>query len=350
MAAKAALVAAVVGVDTAQLADLSRFWNTAYNLTETPDDPALLLSSGPYTVTDIAENASLTLTANPEYAGDRKPIFETIELRVSPDPLETVDLLERHLVDIATPRPTEDVVSALVGVDDVTVTAGSDGTFEHLDLQFADSRTGIFDDIRVRRGLPAGRAAAADPRRPGHPRAAGCGAARLLRAAPRRGGLRRGDRRERLAGVLQDRRERGGTPARGGGRREAAGLHPVRPGEPATGRGVLADPRERRACRLRRDRLLERRLGGPPRRRGHLRRRSVRVGHHPPRPGRRQRRLRERLEAGELQPLPQSGGGPADRPGGRVRRPVGGHAGSSPRSTPRYGPTRTGCRSSPIRP
>jgi peptide/nickel transport system substrate-binding protein len=153
MAAKAALVAAVVGVDTPELADLSRFWNTAYNLTETPDDPALLLSSGPYTVTRITENESVTLTANPEYAGDREPAFETIELRVSPDPLETVALLERHQVDIATPQPTEDVVSALVGVDDVTVTAGSEGTFEHLDLQFADSRSGLFDDRRVRQAF-----------------------------------------------------------------------------------------------------------------------------------------------------------------------------------------------------
>ncbi len=153
MAAKAALVAAVVGADTQQLADLSRFWNTAYNLTETPDDPALLVSSGPYTVTGIADNESVTLTANPEYSGDRKPVYETIELQVSPDPLETVDLLERHQVDIATPQPTEDVVSALVGVDDVTVTAGSEGTFEHLDLQFADSRSGLFGDIRVRQAF-----------------------------------------------------------------------------------------------------------------------------------------------------------------------------------------------------
>jgi peptide/nickel transport system substrate-binding protein len=153
MAAKAELVAAVVGVDTPELADLSRFWNTAYNLTETPTDTALLLSSGPYTVTRIAENESVTLTANPEYSGDRTPAFETIELHVSPDPLETVDLLERHQVDIATPQPTKDVVSALVGVDDVTVTAGSEGTFEHLDLQFADSRSGVFDDIRVRQAF-----------------------------------------------------------------------------------------------------------------------------------------------------------------------------------------------------
>ena len=153
MAAKAALVAAVVGVDTPQLTELSGFWNTAYNFTETPEDPALLLSSGPYTVTEIAENESLTLTANPEYAGDRKPIYETIELRISPDPLETVALLERHLIDIATPQPTADVVSALVGVDDVAVTAGSEGTFEHLDLQVSESLSGVFDDIRVRQAF-----------------------------------------------------------------------------------------------------------------------------------------------------------------------------------------------------
>jgi peptide/nickel transport system substrate-binding protein len=153
MTAKAALVSAIVGGDPDQLATVSRFWNTAYNLTSMPDDPALLVSSGPYTVTDIVENESVTLTANPEYSGDRQPTYETIQLRVSPDPLETVDLLAKHQVDIATPQPNEDVISALVSVDDVTVTAGSEGTFEHLDLQFADSSSGIFDDIRVRKAF-----------------------------------------------------------------------------------------------------------------------------------------------------------------------------------------------------
>ena len=38
MQAKAALVAAIVGADQTELAELSRFWNTAYNLTESPDD------------------------------------------------------------------------------------------------------------------------------------------------------------------------------------------------------------------------------------------------------------------------------------------------------------------------
>ena len=325
MAAKAELVAAVVGVDTPKLAELSRFWNTAYNLTETPDDPALLLSSGPYTVTGIVDNESVTLTANPEYVGDRKPTYETIELRVSPDPLETVDLLERHQVDIATPQPTEDVVSALVGVDDVTVTAGSEGTFEHLDLQFADSRTALFDDIRVRQAflLVVPRQQIVDDLVTPVQQDAGLLDSFVLR--PGAEGYAEADRLERLPRVLRDRRGRGHPPAHGGRRREAAGVHPVRPVEPAPRRGVHDDPRERRTCRVRGDRLLQHRLGGSPRGRRRLRRRPVRLGHHAPRPGRRERRLRERLEARQLQPLQQPRGRPADRGGGCVGRPVRGH-------------------------
>ena len=149
MAAKEALVSAVVGRDPDQLADLSRFWNSSYNLTALPDDSSLLVASGPYRLTAV-DKQSVTLTANPEYHGDRQPTYETIELLLSPDPQESVDLLAKHEVDIVTPQPSEDVLAALVGVDDVTVTAGSEGTFEHLDLQQSGSRAGVFDDKRVR--------------------------------------------------------------------------------------------------------------------------------------------------------------------------------------------------------
>jgi peptide/nickel transport system substrate-binding protein len=150
MAAKAALVAALVGGDTGEIGEIARYWNTAYNFTALPDDPALLVAAGPYTVTGLTDNESVTLTANPEYTGQRTPTYETITLRISPDPLETVDLLAKHDVDVITPQPSEDVISALLKVNDVTVTAGSEGTFEHLDLQFADSRSGVFGDQRVR--------------------------------------------------------------------------------------------------------------------------------------------------------------------------------------------------------
>lgn len=153
MSAKAALVTALVAGDQAELPAVSRFWNDAYNLTGLPEDASLLVSSGPYRVSAVTENESVTLTANPEYQGDRLPTYETITLRFSPDPLETVQLLAGHQVDIVTPQPSGDVLRALVDVDDVTVTAGSEGTFEHLDLQFADSRSGTFDDARVRKAF-----------------------------------------------------------------------------------------------------------------------------------------------------------------------------------------------------
>lgn len=149
-AAKAALVAAVVGRDRGELAALSRFWNNAYNHAATPDDPSLLVASGPYRLTAF-DATSVTLTANPAYTGQRRPVYETIRLVVSPDPQEAVELLAAGQVEIVTPQPSEDVIQALVGVDGVTVTAGSEGTFEHLDLQQAGfGRSGVFDDPRVR--------------------------------------------------------------------------------------------------------------------------------------------------------------------------------------------------------
>jgi peptide/nickel transport system substrate-binding protein len=153
-AAKDDLVAAVVDRDATELADLSRTWNDAYNLDETagdrtPEDATLLLSSGPYAVTAIDEQ-QVTLEANPQYRGDRRPTIETIRVRFAPDPLEMVRMLESGDVDIASPEPTEELAAALLAVPGVTVTPGTDSRYEHLDLQFADSRTGVFGDPRVR--------------------------------------------------------------------------------------------------------------------------------------------------------------------------------------------------------
>lgn len=152
--AKDDLVAAISDGDVAALAALSRTWNDAYNIDETdgdrtPEDATLLLSAGPYSVTAI-DAESVTLDANPEYRGNRRPTIETIRVRFSPEPLETVQLLADGDIDIATLPPTEDTASALLDVDDVSVVAGTDSRVEHLDLQFADGRTGVFTDPRVR--------------------------------------------------------------------------------------------------------------------------------------------------------------------------------------------------------
>lgn len=152
--AKDDLVAAIIERDADELGALARTWNDAYNIDETPgdrtpDDATLLLSAGPYVVTAI-DAEGVTLDANPEYRGDRRPTIETIRVRFSPEPLETVQLLADGEVDIATAPPTGETAAALLDIEGVSVVAGTDSRIEHLDLQFADSRTGVFADPRVR--------------------------------------------------------------------------------------------------------------------------------------------------------------------------------------------------------
>jgi peptide/nickel transport system substrate-binding protein len=152
--AKDDLIAAILDRDADELGALARTWNDAYNLDEsaddrTPTDATLLLSAGPYAVTAITAD-EVTLDANPHYRGDRRPTIETITVRFSSDPLETVGLLADGEVDIATLEPTEDTAAALLDLDGVSVVAGTDSRIEHLDLQFADSRTGAFTDPLVR--------------------------------------------------------------------------------------------------------------------------------------------------------------------------------------------------------
>ena len=151
--ADAALVDAVQHRDAAQLGKVADTWNRAYNVTSLPADAALRVSAGPYMVTDVVENQSVTLTANPAYRGQRHPTVEKITLRLVTDPLQTAGLLASGEVDIATPTPTPEVIAALRAVPGVTVTTASEATFEHLDLQFSGSRNGVFDDPRVRQAF-----------------------------------------------------------------------------------------------------------------------------------------------------------------------------------------------------
>jgi len=156
-AAKDDLVATILDEDADGLGALARTWNDAYNLDEaggdrTPHDPALLLSAGPYAVTAV-DAEGVTLEANPEYRGDRRPTIATIRIRYVPDPLEAAGLLADGDVDIVTPEPTEETVAAYVDLPGVSVVAGTENRFEHLDLQFADGRTGVFDDPLVRQAF-----------------------------------------------------------------------------------------------------------------------------------------------------------------------------------------------------
>ncbi|WP_241992979.1 ABC transporter family substrate-binding protein [Cryobacterium frigoriphilum] len=148
--AKDAVVAAIEDGDDAALAPISSFWNGGFNFTELPDDPELYLGTGPYTISAFVADQYITLTANPDYTGANTPSIEEITVRFIDDPLAAVQALENGDVDVISPQSTSDLVTALDAVENVTVIKGVEGTYEHVDLQVDQSKSGVFNDPLVR--------------------------------------------------------------------------------------------------------------------------------------------------------------------------------------------------------
>ncbi|AZC14295.1 ABC transporter family substrate-binding protein [Microbacterium sp. ABRD28] len=150
--AKQAVLDAIESNDAAALAPMASFWNSGFNFTAMPDDPELVTASGPYMISDFVADEYITLTANPEYAGDNAANIEEITIRFIPDPLAAVQALENGEVDIIQPQATADITTALEGIDGITVSTGLGGTYEHVDLQFDQGRNpeNIFSNPQVR--------------------------------------------------------------------------------------------------------------------------------------------------------------------------------------------------------
>jgi peptide/nickel transport system substrate-binding protein len=151
--AKDALLDAVRDDDTASLSAIANVWNNDFNLESMPDDPSLLVSTGPYTITGFVSDESVTLTANPRYRGDRGPVVETILVRFMSDPLEQVAALDSGEVDVVAPRAGPEVIRGLAAVAGATTIVGPGGGYEHLDLKFSGGRSGVFEDARVRKAF-----------------------------------------------------------------------------------------------------------------------------------------------------------------------------------------------------
>ncbi|MEO6944320.1 MAG: ABC transporter family substrate-binding protein [Lacisediminihabitans sp.] len=149
-AAKDALVKAITSNNRTALAKISRFWNTGFNFTNMPKDRALVVGTGPYTLSGLVANDHATLTANPRYVGDHRPRFEKVTIKFISDPLAAVKALEAGDVDVISPQSNVDVAKALQSAKDVTVQSGFDGAYEHLDLQFEHGKNGVFANSLVR--------------------------------------------------------------------------------------------------------------------------------------------------------------------------------------------------------
>lgn len=142
-AGKQAIMDAVESNDNVVLSAIADFWNTGFNFTSMPDDPDLLVHSGPYAMTDFAEDQYLSLTRDDSYTGTVDPNIETVTFRYNEDPMAMVQAIENGEVDLSQPQAVADVRSAVDDIDGVEVIAGDDASFEHVDLTFDNN--GPFD-------------------------------------------------------------------------------------------------------------------------------------------------------------------------------------------------------------
>jgi peptide/nickel transport system substrate-binding protein len=152
--AKQAVLDAIQNEDMGALASIASFWNTGFNFTEMPSDTSVLTSSGPYIISDFVADQYVTLQANENYIGDHQPQVQTITIRFITDPMAAVTALQNGDVDIIQPQATADVRAALDGTENVTVQYGEGATYEHVDLQFDQSKNpGVFETLEARRSF-----------------------------------------------------------------------------------------------------------------------------------------------------------------------------------------------------
>ncbi|RXR26323.1 ABC transporter family substrate-binding protein [Oerskovia turbata] len=138
-----AVVKAIQDNDTASLQKIAKVWSTDFNYAELPDDENLYLSSGAYVMTDFVKDQYVTLKANEKYEGDRKAGIDQVTIRYNGDPMGQVQALQNGEVDLINPQSTADILSAVNALDGVKVESATEGTYEHIDLQFTNG--GPFD-------------------------------------------------------------------------------------------------------------------------------------------------------------------------------------------------------------
>lgn len=138
-----AVVDAINNEDVANLSKIAKVWSTDFNYVEMPTDPELAVGSGAYVLSEYKKDQFLTLKANPEYKGDHPATIPTVTVRYNGDPNGQVQALSNGEVDLINPQSTADILTAVKALEGVKVETGTEGTYEHIDLQVGNG--GPFD-------------------------------------------------------------------------------------------------------------------------------------------------------------------------------------------------------------
>lgn len=142
-AGKKAIIDAFANKDEDALSKIANVWNTGFNMNSMPEDKTLLLSSGPYEVTEFKKDEYLTLTKNENYKGNHVPALDKVTVRYSEDPQAAVQALQNNEVQLISPQATADILEQVNGLSGVKVISGDEATYEHVDLTYNNG--GPFD-------------------------------------------------------------------------------------------------------------------------------------------------------------------------------------------------------------
>lgn len=133
----------------ATIKKVADFYNTGYDATSLPTDPSLLVSSGPYIVTDWTPTQSMTLSKNPDYTGDLASKVDKLVIRFIGDTNAQVSALQNGEVDAIQPQASADTITALKAANS-TILQGDQLAYDHIDLNFGSS---VFADANVRQAF-----------------------------------------------------------------------------------------------------------------------------------------------------------------------------------------------------
>ncbi|WP_061960791.1 ABC transporter substrate-binding protein [Demequina flava] len=144
------MVTAIQAGDTDTLAPVAEFWNTGWlspTAGELPD-PALALSSGPYTYGSWEAGQSLTLVPNENYWGT-PPATGNLTFRFAAADTH-VQALQNGDLNVIEPQATVDTLDQLEAIGE-SVTVGTYDTlvWEHLDFNFAEGAA-FADSLELR--------------------------------------------------------------------------------------------------------------------------------------------------------------------------------------------------------
>lgn len=141
--AKRQLITQIAEQDVGWLTPVADAWNTGYQATDTPDNPLLLLSSGPYIVEELVADDHVTLVANAAYTWGPSPKYERVTVRKVAGATAAVHAFEDGDIQLATGSLTPELLELVEGLSNAEYAISDTISFEHIDLTFDNG--GPFD-------------------------------------------------------------------------------------------------------------------------------------------------------------------------------------------------------------